>query len=554
MTPWTPAASALRRSVPTFWGSSRESSTRTNGASPRSAARARMSSSDAKARGSTTRATPWWPSKPASAVSEPPSSSTIGIRRRVAWSTSFSSGSRRCGTTSRRMRRPAGGEGLLDRASAGDELLPRDRAGRGPAGPDAANPAASDRAPCHGRSRDGGGPPKDGRGPPRPIGGPGGRGPDGRGSYGRPVSRSPPRVLRACPGRAVWLVWVGRRADRIGRGSDRARAATGRGPVPVDARPRRRAARPGSRDPSRPVGARRSVGRVEVPAQGAGARPEGSRSRTRPTTSRTGRWSGWAGTDLVVDLLVVSLRVAARTGAGRTGAVAGRIPAWRLPAHDGRPARGPARRAGGAARSGRASAGPAGSAGRPGWPPGRPPRDARAPADRRRGWPVSHGRPPRPAPALPVTGVLDDRPRGPPARPQAVRFHREFRAARRPPAREQRARRGIELRLGVVRQHRQDPVEVAQAFEARPASALDSDRRSIRRLSSRTRSNRAPSAADASRSSSSAAPIRLASPSSAPGSVGSSGPVLAVGGRAPRPRRRGARSRRRRPRATRRSG
>ena len=39
-TPWTPHASALRSSVPTFWGSSSESSTSTNGGSPRSRARA----------------------------------------------------------------------------------------------------------------------------------------------------------------------------------------------------------------------------------------------------------------------------------------------------------------------------------------------------------------------------------------------------------------------------------------------------------------------------------------------------------------------------------
>ena len=45
---------------------------------------------------------PWWPSKPASAVSVPPSTSTIGIRRLVACRTSFSSAWRRCGTTSSR--------------------------------------------------------------------------------------------------------------------------------------------------------------------------------------------------------------------------------------------------------------------------------------------------------------------------------------------------------------------------------------------------------------------------------------------------------------------
>ena len=58
-TPWTPHASALRSSVPTFWGSSSESSTSTKGASPRSRARTITSSSVAHRRGSTTSATPW---------------------------------------------------------------------------------------------------------------------------------------------------------------------------------------------------------------------------------------------------------------------------------------------------------------------------------------------------------------------------------------------------------------------------------------------------------------------------------------------------------------
>ena len=76
--------------------------------SPRSIARARMSSSDANRRASTTTATPWWPSNPASDVSEPPSTSTIGIRRVVAWRTIRSSAWRRCGvTSSRRAGRPA---------------------------------------------------------------------------------------------------------------------------------------------------------------------------------------------------------------------------------------------------------------------------------------------------------------------------------------------------------------------------------------------------------------------------------------------------------------
>ena len=69
----------------------------------RSIARARMSSRPANCRRSVTRAIPWWPSKPASEVSVPPSTSTIGMRRLVACRTSFSSAWRRCGTTSRRM-------------------------------------------------------------------------------------------------------------------------------------------------------------------------------------------------------------------------------------------------------------------------------------------------------------------------------------------------------------------------------------------------------------------------------------------------------------------
>ena len=61
-----------------------------------------MSSGDGPARGPTTSAMPWWPSNPATDVSVPPSTSTTGIRRLVACSTSFSSAWRRCGTTSRR--------------------------------------------------------------------------------------------------------------------------------------------------------------------------------------------------------------------------------------------------------------------------------------------------------------------------------------------------------------------------------------------------------------------------------------------------------------------
>ena len=213
ITPWTPAASALRSSVPTFCGSSSESRTRTNGGSPRSSARARMSSSEANRRGSTTRATPWWPSKPAIAVSEPPSTSTIGMRRRVAWRTSCSSALRRCGTTSRRWAVAAGREDLLDRATAGDELLvrPEQLGRRQRFGPAVARPRPA---------------------PGATAGGHGSRGPAGRscgpGRAGRsfPERRSPRAAVR-------WWTAAARRTPR---------AAIGRRPTGWAPRRRDRAA------------------------------------------------------------------------------------------------------------------------------------------------------------------------------------------------------------------------------------------------------------------------------------------------------------------------
>ena len=71
----------------------------------------------------TTRATPWWPSKPVRAVSEPPSTSTIGMRRLVAWRTSFSSASRRCGHDEQPAGLTPGDERLLDRSAAGHDLV-----------------------------------------------------------------------------------------------------------------------------------------------------------------------------------------------------------------------------------------------------------------------------------------------------------------------------------------------------------------------------------------------------------------------------------------------
>jgi hypothetical protein len=100
--PWTPAASAERRSVPTFCGSSRESSTSTNGGSPRSL-RAREyvieRRPDARLddeRDALVAVEPGDRRQAAALDLE------TGMRRLVAWRTSFSSAARRCGTTSSR--------------------------------------------------------------------------------------------------------------------------------------------------------------------------------------------------------------------------------------------------------------------------------------------------------------------------------------------------------------------------------------------------------------------------------------------------------------------
>ena len=77
----------------------------------------------ANRRGSTTSATPWWPSNPASAVSDPPSTSTIGIRRLVACRTSFSSACASLRHDQQPVRLATGDERLLDRSATGDELL-----------------------------------------------------------------------------------------------------------------------------------------------------------------------------------------------------------------------------------------------------------------------------------------------------------------------------------------------------------------------------------------------------------------------------------------------
>ena len=130
-------------------------------------------------------------------------------------------------------------------------------------------------------------------------------------------------------------------------------------------------------------------------------------------------------------------------------------------------------------------------------------------------------------PALPVPRVLDcDAARGQLVA-QPVRL-RPLLAARPPPgvehARQVRVERG--LRRGRDREHQ---VEVAEKGDARPASAVDSERASSRRLSSRIPSNRAASAADTFRSSSRPAVNAARTPSSISGRPGSSRALLRVG-------------------------
>ena len=131
-------------------------------APPRSMPRARISSTLDQRRGPTTSATPWWPSKPASAVSVPPSTSTIGIRRLVAWRTSRSSAWRRCGTTSSRIARPLRRR-TPPRRGGGRRRAPR----RGRAGRDRAAAAAGTRAGDTDRAGSVGPPGRPGPGRPR---------------------------------------------------------------------------------------------------------------------------------------------------------------------------------------------------------------------------------------------------------------------------------------------------------------------------------------------------------------------------------------------------
>ena len=254
----------------------------------------------ANRRGSTTSATPWWPSKPAMAVSEPPSTSTIGMRRRVAWRTSCSRALRRCGTTSRRWatrpaantsstgRRPAtssssgpssSGAGM-DSARRGQASAGPGRDGRGHGSRGAAGRSCGPGGPV-GRSRNagrhgprsGGGPPRlGGRHGPRSGGGPpGGRheprsggGPPGRGVNGR----SPAGPGRGACGSDPRAAGSGR--SPRGRASGRSEPVHGAGrglPVPGPGPPpwRPRSASHGGRPaPGPPGGLTATVGRPAI--------------------------------------------------------------------------------------------------------------------------------------------------------------------------------------------------------------------------------------------------------------------------------------------------
>ena len=421
-----------------------------------------MSSSDANARGSTTSATPWWPSNPASAVSDPPSSSTIGMRSRVAWSTSFSSGPRRCGTTNRR------------------------RAGR-----PAANASSTGRRPATSSSS---GPMLSGRWkrrlPPLPgfrsarLGRPRAR----PGTRPRPGRWVRPTLWASIRGFRAPVEWAGLRGPAIGRslveGSAIGRTAIGRtaigtGPAPGCRRPRPAVARQlarGERGPRsilvRPAVARWTVRRRTRPETGGWpvVRSSGGRAPVgRHGPREGGAWSRRSPPGPVRDRSVARRMWAVGDGAdpdrlaetnprarrpGRGAPTRSRVrPVAILPSrpvsHDSpRPA--------------------AASAGRRGCPP----RRSRAPRARR----GAGRRTPSHAPP------------GPPRAPRAT-----------PDPSASRPGSGSGRIASTWSRSR-------RASRAHTASALESARRSIRRLSSRTRSNSAASAADTFRSSSSAAP------------------------------------------------
>ena len=275
----------------------------------------------ANSRGSTTRATPWWPSKPASAVSDPPSTSTIGMRRLRRVEDELLERLAALRDDQQAERRAAGDEASSTGPPAGDELLVGAERGRAPGASRRRADGQGGRRPgpgrCHGRSA--GGPPgRSGRH-------------GGRSGPGRPRSRagSPRYGRRACA--------IRRRTDRAG-GPPR---WAGGPPGPAAGRrdevggPPRSASADAS--PYGGRGAARPSGRLER----AGAARRGA-AAGRVRVARTGR------------------RTDGRPGAGRRGDRAGR-PATTGGRHCSR--RGP----GAPSPAGR-SPGPRSGAARPGAP------------------------------------------------------------------------------------------------------------------------------------------------------------------------------------------
>ena len=298
-TPWTPARFGTAQQRARRCADPPASRGRGRTAARRAPRRARARRPGvANRRGSTTRAMPWWPSNPASAVSDPPSTSTIGIRRFVAWRTSFSRAARRCGTTSSRSagRRATKASSTGRRPATSSSSGPRSSGGGRPTG---GPPTAIDRR-RHGRARTP--EPRPRRGPGRTEPGRGPSGPSGRskGSDCRSlVGRGPrpPIVRSGRPPRSA----RGRRGRPGSRSGDR--DAARRGPW---SRPRPRPlAAGGPRSPGGPrtrsvaaavvrPSAVRTGARAERPVRGASRRGAGRRTATaggppRPEP-RSGTW------------------------------------------------------------------------------------------------------------------------------------------------------------------------------------------------------------------------------------------------------------------------
>ena len=507
MTPCTPAASALRSSVPTFCGSSSESRTRTNGGSPRSVARARISSSEANCArfddegDALVAIEPGHGRQRAALDLDDRDPQARGVEDQLLEGVRGVAGRRAGGAPSDRPRMPP-------RPADGRRRAPRPaRAGLAPAakGPDR----------CQARARIAG------RGHGRPwAGGP--PGPNGRSRRAVRAARSGSRVVRSAPQPAD--------VDRVAASSK----ATGD----------RRAA---GRRIHRNGGGVRSPGRILPLARSRIATPVRLRptGRVRGSGRQDDRRRGLAGpgdrgrsaaTRAIGDPIVVPTRRPARRGTARSIA-----PGWARirsragsPSGLGRPGRpcepaGPARSArtsGSArtawlARAGRAATGLAALA------TGRPVPAPRA--ARRRRSAVSHGSAPSdPAPALAVPGVLDDDPARGELVTESVR--------RGPVASRPRGRAGLEhaaiagsSSVSRVGQDRRapGPGRAARRAPGRRPRSTASVARSGGSARGRGRT-RPPSAADTLRSSSSASPNASRAAASVSGRSASSGAVLAV--------------------------